>query len=79
MRQKLDKRMDLIYPFIILIHYKILKTVMHKISEEAEVSLYAIYNVMVFDPLLKCYLMELMFMDGIDGLVLAFAAYLTTE
>ena len=71
--------MDEIYPIIIPTAYTIIKSLVGKFTESDEIPpyIYLLFHPGLFNPQLKCYLIELMFMDGIDALVLSFAAYIT--
>eukprot|EP01084_Bolivina_argentea_P273426 465756_1 len=70
---KLDERMKEIFPIIIPNLYEHFHTFLGDGSNSMLLQLYA--GTMYYDPLLKCYLLELLLFDGLDALVLAFAAF----
>eukprot|EP01084_Bolivina_argentea_P023346 43547_1 len=73
-KKKLDKRMKEIFPIIIPTIYQVIETFLNA-TDDPPLIFEIFEGAFLFDPLLKNYLLELMLLDGMDALVLTFAAY----
>eukprot|EP01083_Nonionella_stella_P031756 86929_1 len=72
---KMSARMELIYPLIIPNIYNKFKE-FSDLDDELRMSEVAqFFNPAYYDPLIKCYLMEVVLFEGMDALVLCFAAF----